>query len=46
MKLHTLYHIIINDIIVYTSSNYTKVVDELKAIRKTEPKAYVQPCYF
>ena len=45
MKYHRTYNIIINNIIYFTSSNYTKIVDEFNKIRKTEPHAYIQTCY-
>lgn len=45
MKLHRIYNIIINDIIYYTSSNYSRIVDEFNKIKTAEPKAYIQTCY-
>lgn len=45
MKLHKIYNIVINDIIVYTSNRMQDVIKALDDIRKSEPKAYIQTCY-
>lgn len=45
MKMMITYNIVVNDIIVATSRNLNKIMDELKEIRKTESKAWLQTCY-
>ena len=45
MFLHRYYNLIVNDIIIETSSNKNKIVDEWLKIRKRYPKAYIQACF-
>lgn len=45
MKLYRNYNIIVNDIIVYTTSKMSDAIRAFEEIRKSEPKAWVQTCY-
>lgn len=45
MKLRKIYNIILEDKIISTNFSLKNILAELKEIRKTEPKAYIQECF-
>lgn len=45
MKLHRTYNIVVNDIIVFTTSKMQEVIATFEEIRKSEPLAWIQTCY-
>lgn len=45
MKLRRTYNIIVNDIIIFTTSKMQEVITAFDEVRKSEPKAYIQTCY-
>lgn len=45
MKLHRMYHIIVNGIVYAVDSNQQRIIKMLEEVRRTEPTAYVQTYY-